>query len=215
MLLSLTKVTPARGRGRPIPLIPSHIALLIGIVSSFSNELSWAAENQSSERSASILSAKSLLQTTVWGDVAARHQLDPYVLYAVALIESKNHHQKNQVTPWPWALNHAGKAIITTNKQDAIIQLKQLLKEGNRNVDIGIMQVNLRWHGHRVDKPEQLLDPTTNLEIGAELLAKAIQSSPDNFALGVGRYYNWKNIPAAIEYGQNVINLAAHIRTII
>ncbi|MGY6273943.1 transglycosylase SLT domain-containing protein [Methylomonas sp. MgM2] len=166
-------------------------------------------------RSASVFSAKPSLINTVWGQVAARHQLDPYILYAVALIESRNDHQKNQVTPWPWALNHAGKAIISSNKQDAITQLKKLLKDGDRNVDIGMMQVNLRWHGHRVDKPEQLLDPTTNLEIGAGLLAKAIQSAPDNPALGIGRYYHWKNIPAAIEYGKKVITVAELIRSVI
>ena len=66
-----------------------------------------------------------------------------------------------------------------------------------------------------MDKPEQLLDPTTNLEIGAGLLAKAIQSAPDNPALGIGRYYHWKNIPAAIEYGKKVITVAELIRSVI
>ncbi len=214
-MLSQLKCLPVQSRRRPLPLIPSHIALLLGLMSSVYAELIWAAENQMHVRSASVFSAKPSLINTVWGQVAARHQLDPYILYAVALIESRNDHQKNQVTPWPWALNHAGKAIISSNKQDAITQLKKLLKDGDRNVDIGMMQVNLRWHGHRVDKPEQLLDPTTNLEIGAGLLAKAIQSAPDNPALGIGRYYHWKNIPAAIEYGKKVITVAELIRSVI
>lgn len=214
-MLSQLKSLPVKSRCRPLPLIPSHIALLLGLMSSVYAELIWAAENQMQLRSASVLSAKPSLKNTVWGQVAARHQLDPYVLYAVALIESRNHHQNNQVTPWPWALNHAGKTIMTTSKQDAVIQLKQLLADGNRNVDVGMMQVNLRWHGHQVDKPEQLLDPITNLEIGAGLLAKAIQSAPDNPALGIGRYYHWKNIPAAIEYGKKVITVAELIRSVI
>jgi hypothetical protein len=90
-----------------------------------------------------------------------------------------------------------------------------MLDEGQRNIDVGIMQVNLRWHGHCVAKPKHLLNPNINLEIGAKLLAEAIQSSPDNLALGIGRYYSWKNVTAAVEYGQRVISLADQIRAIL
>ncbi|OQW67953.1 MAG: transglycosylase [Proteobacteria bacterium ST_bin11] len=155
------------------------------------------------------------LQNTLWWQVAKRHQIDPYVLYAVALVESRKHGEQNHVTPWPWAINNAGKSFIPKNQQEAEVLLNRMLDEGKRNVDVGIMQVNLRWHGHRVAKPEHLLNPNTNLEIGARLLAEAIQSSPDNLALGVGRYYSWKNAPAAVEYGQQVIALADQIRTLI
>ncbi|MDP2178040.1 transglycosylase SLT domain-containing protein [Methylicorpusculum sp.] len=212
MLLSRPEVLPLR---RPLPLVPSYLALLLGLAPCFSSLPCSAGENQAIGLSASILPANTSLQNTVWGQIAARHQLDPYVLYAVALVESRKQDPKHQVTPWPWALNHAGKAIMPDNKQDAVILLKQLLDEGYRNVDIGLMQVNLRWQGHRVDKPEHLLDPLTNLEVGAMLLAEAIQSAPDNLALGVGRYYNWKNVSAAIKYGQKVIAIAEQIRTVI
>ena len=152
------------------------------------------------------------LHNTLWAQVAKRHQLDPYVLYAVALVESRKDDAQNQSTPWPWALNHAGKAIIPKSKQEAVNALNQLLESGERSVDVGMMQVNLRWHGHRVAKPENLLDPRTNLDVGASLLAEAMQSAPENRALGVGRYYSWKNRQAAIEYGQKVIALAEQLR---
>jgi len=54
----------------------------------------------------------SKLHNTLWWQIANRHQLDPYILYAVALIESAKGSTKNHVTPWPWALNKAGKSII-------------------------------------------------------------------------------------------------------
>lgn len=216
MLRSRLKASTASNRHRPLPLIPSHIALLLGLMPCFSSSSCLANENQANSLlSASTPPTKTLLQNTIWGQIAARHQLDPYVLYAVALVESRKQDPKHQVTPWPWALNHAGKAIIPGNKQDAVSLLKQLLDEGKHNVDVGMMQINLRWQGHRVAKPEQLLDPLTNLEVGALLLAEAIQSAPDNLALGVGRYYNWKNVPAAIAYGEKVIAIAEHIRAVI
>ncbi len=155
------------------------------------------------------------LQYTVWWQVARRHQIDPYLLYATALVESRKQGKQQAVTPWPWAINHAGESFVPNSQQEAERLLNKMLAEGQRNVDVGLMQVNLRWHGHLVAKPEHLLNPNTNLEIGARLLAEAIQSAPDNLTLGVGRYYSWKNVPAAVEYGQRVIALADQIRTLI
>ena len=157
----------------------------------------------------------SRLQNTLWWQVANRHQLDPYVLYAVALIESAKGSTKNQVTPWPWALNKSGKSIIPASQQEARSLLTKTLTEGNRNIDVGLMQINLHWHGHRVDKPEQLLDPVTNLQIGALVLAEAIRSVPNDLVLGIGRYHSWQNMSAAVAYGRKVLAVAAQIRTVL
>lgn len=155
------------------------------------------------------------LQHTLWWQVARRHRIDPYILYAVALTESRKNGEQNRVMPWPWAINNAGNAFIPNSQQEAEALLNQMLDQGKRNIDIGIMQVNLRWHGHRVAKPELLLIPSTNLEIGASVLSEAIQSVPGNLAHGIGRYYSWKNETAAIQYGQKVIALADQIRAIL
>jgi hypothetical protein len=159
--------------------------------------------------------SKTKLRNTLWGQVAGRHGIDPYILYAVALTESRKNDGQNRVIPSPWAINNDGNAFISGSQQEAEALLYQLMDQGKRNIDIGIMQVNLRWHGHRVAKPEQLLIPSTNLEIGASVLSEAIQSMPGNLAHGIGRYYSWKNEPAAIQYGQKVIALANQIRTIL
>lgn len=160
-------------------------------------------------------SSKTTLRNTLWGDVARRHGIDPYILYAVALTESRKNDGQNRVIPSPWAINNAGNTFIPGSQQEAEALLIQLMDQGKRNIDVGIMQVNLRWHGHRVAKPEQLLIPSTNLEIGASVLSEAIQSVPGNLAHGIGRYYSWKNELAAIQYGQKVIALADQIRAIL
>jgi len=155
------------------------------------------------------------LQNTQWWRIARQRQIDPYILYAVALVESANSDDHTTITPWPWAINKAGKSIISASKQDAQRVLAKTIAEGNRHIDVGMMQINLYWHGHKVAKPEQLLNPVTNLEIGAKVLAEAIQSSPNNLELGIGRYHSWQNAQAAVQYGQRVIALANQIRTLI
>jgi hypothetical protein len=157
----------------------------------------------------------SKLHNTLWWQIANRHQLDPYVLYAVALIESAKGSTKNHVTPWPWAINKAGKSIIPASQQEARTILNNTLAEGSRNIDVGLMQINVHWQGHRVDKPEQLLNPVTNLQIGALVLAEAIQSVPNDLVLGIGRYHSWQNMSAAVAYGRKVLAVADQIRTVL
>lgn len=160
-------------------------------------------------------SAPSKLQNTLWWQIAKHHQLDPYILYAVALVESAKDSAPNYVTPWPWAINKSGKSIIPVSHQEARTALNKAIAEGGKHIDVGLMQINLHWHGHRVDKPEQLLNPVTNLQIGALLLAEAIQSVPNNLALGIGRYHSWQNVNAAVTYGRKVLAVADQIRAVL
>ena len=155
------------------------------------------------------------LENTLWWHVAKYHHIDPYILYAVALIESAKNSDPNHVTPWPWALNKAGQSIIPASHQEAHALLNKSIAQGNRHIDIGLMQINLHWHGHRVEKPELLLNPVTNLQIGAGLLAEAIKSSPNDLVLGIGRYHNWQNIQTAVVYGRRVLAVADQIRVVL
>jgi hypothetical protein len=155
------------------------------------------------------------LENTLWGHVAKRNHIDPYILYAVALIESAKNSDPNHITPWPWALNKAGHSIIPASQQEALTLLNKSIAQGNRHIDIGLMQINLHWHGHRVEKPEHLLNPVTNVEVGAGLLTEAIQSSPNDLVLGIGRYHNWQDIQTAVVYGRRVLAVADQIRTVL
>lgn len=96
--------------------------------------------------------------------------LDPYILYTVALVESAKV-SKQIAKPWPWALNRQGRPFIPSSLAEAKDILGGALAKGIRNIDVGLMQVNIRWQGHRVSQPEDLLDPETNLRVGADVLA--------------------------------------------
>lgn len=68
-----------------------------------------------------------------------------------------------------------------------------------------MMQVNIRWHGHRVDDPTDLLDPLTNLRVGAAILREAMEST-DDWHVGIGRYYTWSDPKASRRYGERVMH---------
>ena len=85
-----------------------------------------------------------------------------------------------------------------------------------RSIDVGLMQVNVRWQGHRVGKPEELLDPATNLRVGADILAESIGSAPGNLVLGIGRYHaGFQDEARAYRYGRRVLAVARQIRRLI
>lgn len=194
------------GQHRRLCLLPILLSLLCVSTSCLANG--------GSKQAHAVLPAHKL-QNTLWWRIAKQHRLDPYILYAVALKESANDTNPASVKPWPWALNKSGKPLMPASQREAHALLKQSLDEGNRLIDVGLMQINLRWHGHRVSTPAQLLDPMTNVQIGAELLAAAIQSAPHDLALGIGRYYSWNNVEAAVAYGQSVMAIADQVRLVI
>ena len=198
------------------------VSALLCLGLTISNQSCLALEKQAAPKKGIVVARQtkinvlnSRLQNTLWWQIANRHQLDPYVLYAVALVESAKRNGSSHITPWPWAINKSGKAIIPASQQEARSILTKALAEGSRNIDVGLMQINFRWHGHRVDKPEHLLNPVTNLQIGALLLAEAIQSAPNNLVLGIGRYHSWQNVSAVVAYGRKVLAIADQIRTVL
>jgi len=152
------------------------------------------------------------LERTVWWQIGTERGIDPNLLYAVALTESARVSHET-AAPWPWALNRNGRAIYPEGPEAAVAHVRSAFASGNPMIDVGLMQVNLRWHGRRVNRPEDLIDPVTNLRVGAEILAEAIASAPGDLALGVGRYHSWKDQGAAYRYGRKVLALAELIKT--
>ena len=173
-------------------------------------------ENHGNSMGSSVNPApREFLRNTAWWGVAEQRGLDPYVLYAVALVESAKV-SKRVAKPWPWALNRQGHPFIPPSVAEAKAILGGSLAKGVRSIDVGLMQVNVRWQGHRVRQPEDLLDPETNLKVGADVLADAIGSAPGDLILGIGRYHaGFRDEARAYRYGRRVLAVARQIRLLI
>lgn len=153
--------------------------------------------------------ASGLLDGTVWEDVArsAKCPIDPLLLYSVALVESRKWGEGGLVRPSPFALRNAPRgSTFPTSKEEATELLKQFAAE-DRLTDVGAMQINLRWNGHRVEKPEDLLDLRTNISVGAEILCESLRVFPHDIRLGIGGYHTMNPDRAhdAIAYGETVL----------
>lgn len=110
------------------------------------------------------------------------------VLYAIALQESGRRWQGRSV-PWPWTLNVAGEAKRFANRHTACTSLLQAMDTTpDRKIDVGLGQINLGYHRHRVSRPCDLLDPYQNLAIAAAILVEQRAAAPD-WPAAIGRYH--------------------------
>ncbi|TDX23687.1 transglycosylase-like protein with SLT domain [Modicisalibacter xianhensis] len=151
------------------------------------------------------------LAGTLFDTTGTEIGVDPLLLYSVALAESANGPGHGSVSPWPWTVRALDQAIYASSKEEAKVQLERLLNE-SPSVDVGMMQVNTRWNGHRVSHPSELLEPAKALEIGGEILLEAINSAPGDLELGIGRYHTWADEAVARNYGQRILAIYRNIK---
>lgn len=137
--------------------------------------------------------------------VAKQYSIPPDILYSIAFAES-GYQYRSVYNPWPWTLNIEGKAYRFTDKASTLVRLRRAINH-QQSVDIGIMQINWRWHKHRFNTIESTLDPYTNLQVGAKILLEQHHIIND-WWLAVGRYHapsqNQRSIQRAKQYALRV-----------
>ncbi|CAF2067595.1 unnamed protein product [Rotaria magnacalcarata] len=85
------------------------------------------------------------------------------LLEAIAFVESGiNSH----------AINVAGKPVIATNNNEALKVIADARDNGIRNIDVGVMQLNYRWHSNAFANIQEMLNPKRNIEYAAEFLIR-------------------------------------------
>jgi len=152
------------------------------------------------------------LSGTLFDKAAKAYDLDPLLVYSVALAESASGRRNGSISPWPWTLRISGLPFYAKSKEQAKAKLAEFQKYYGPAIDVGLMQINIRWNGHRVASPFELLNIETNVMVGAQILSEAIKSSPNDLALGVGRYHSWGDKPRARNYGSRVLAIYRNLR---
>ena len=132
--------------------------------------------------------ASALAVPAAYRQVAQEYDVPAGILFAIALTESGRKAADGQILPYPWAMNVNGKAFYFANRAEAARRLAQLLGEG-KQPDIGLMQVNWRYHRRKLGDAKQAFDPWLNLRAGATVLRDAYRTTGDWWK-AVGRYHS-------------------------
>lgn len=148
------------------------------------------------------------LKGSVFEKVGLKQKIDPLLLYSIAIAESGMGIGQGMIRPKELVLRHAGQVMTFQNKEEAEEKLQAILTQ-SKNVDVGIMQVNLKYNPQ--PNPLSLFDAEKNIEAAAQILSLAMKSSPDDLVVGIGRYHNWEDMTLCRWYGDRVLTIHSNL----
>lgn len=114
---------------------------------------------------------------------AKEYQVPLSVLYAVALTEAAH-----EGALQPLALNVEGAPRYPSDVRSALQIIGEAQRSGVTLIDVGCMQINLRYHRENFGSLEEMLDPRRNVNYGAGYL-KRLYRQESNWTRAVARYH--------------------------
>ncbi|EMN3633085.1 lytic transglycosylase domain-containing protein [Pseudomonas aeruginosa] len=151
------------------------------------------------------------LKGTMWERVSQSSscKAPALLLYSIALQESRSSAGKGMVRPHPFALRNGPSGSKYPESSEEATELLERFIAEDRLTDIGMMQINYRWNGHRVSNPALLLNAETNVSVAAEILCEAISVQRGDIELAIGGYHtmNPKREIDARAYARSVLHI--------
>ena len=99
-----------------------------------------------------------------------------HLLGAISRAESGRWlNEKQANVAWPWTVTSGGKGQYYPTKIAAIRAVQRLQRQRVRNIDVGCMQVNLRYHPKAFKSLDEAFDPPANARYAGRFLAQLRQ----------------------------------------
>ena len=124
------------------------------------------------------------------------------ILTSIARVESGRKTDTGVYRAWPWTINDNGKGLFFDTRKSAVDYIIKQKEFGNTHIDIGCMQISVKWHSHAFSSPESMLDPYTNIAYAAVFLEELYQTHGD-WELAI-KYYHSADTKKNIPYLQKV-----------
>ena len=138
--------------------------------------------------------------------VAKQLNIPGGLLQAISLKETGRWDQKRRISyPWPWTVTAGGKGIYFATKKEAIHKVQILRQKGERNIDVGCMQINLFYHPNAFDNLDQAFNPLNNTRYAADFLTNLYENN-GSWNLAIERYHSG-NTTRGTKYRKAVIHL--------
>ena len=117
------------------------------------------------------------------------------LLQTIAVVESGRFDKlHNQFVSWPWTVNANGKGYYYTSKEEAVAAVKSFQRQGITSIDVGCMQINLKYHGEAFSSIEDALNPESNVRYSAKFLRNLYNRNGYDWKKAAKRYHsgNWE-----------------------
>tara|TARA_B100000989_G_scaffold298419_1_gene287695 strand:+ start:1716 stop:2318 length:603 start_codon:yes stop_codon:yes gene_type:complete len=125
--------------------------------------------------------------TKLIDNIEKKHKIPNKLLEAISLTES-GRTVGGKYVAWPWSLNILGESFFFENKNDLLITLKNKIKI-QKNIDIGCMQINYKYHNKKFKNIEEILNPKNNIEWAA-LYLKQLFNKYNSWNKAIAKYHS-------------------------
>ncbi len=113
-----------------------------------------------------------------------------HLLTAVSKVESGRWRaETGEILAWPWTVTAGGEGRFLPSKEAAIAEVERLRAQGVTNIDVGCMQINLRYHPKAFDSLEQAFDPDRNVAYAIGFL-RGLRDRWGSWTRAVGNYHS-------------------------
>ena len=92
------------------------------------------------------------------------------LLLSIGKSESGRILKSNKHVIWPWTVNHAGKSLFFDTKNQMQKYVLKYVKIQDYNLDVGCMQINLKWHKNNFKKISDMFAVEPNVSYAASFL---------------------------------------------
>jgi len=112
------------------------------------------------------------------------------LMTAISMVESgRPDPDTGEKIAWPWTVNNAGDGRYFDTKAQAMTHVRALVARGQRNIDVGCMQVNLMYHPEAFVDLDEAFDPLSNVAYAARYL-KDLRDQTHSWSLAVANYHS-------------------------
>ena len=118
-----------------------------------------------------------------------RHGIPGNLLLGIGLQEAGTR-RGGRLTVWPWAVNAAGEGRLFDTREAAMAWVRARRGAGVRSIDVGCLQINLRWHPGAFATLEEGFDPWRNADYAARFLVSLHRKTGD-WTLAAGSYHSF------------------------
>ncbi|GAA6209892.1 hypothetical protein NBRC116601_31850 [Cognatishimia sp. WU-CL00825] len=125
----------------------------------------------------------------------AKHGIPDHLLLSIGIQEAGRTGPAG-LAVWPWTVNANGQGAFFKNRTDAQAWVREKQAEGINSIDVGCMQINLRWHGEQFASQDAAFDPILNADYAARFL-KDLYRQTGTWELAAGRYHSATDIHQA------------------
>ena len=116
--------------------------------------------------------------------------IPPQLLTAISLVESgRADPDTGEKIAWPWTVNNAGNGRYFPTKAEAIAHVRALWARGERNIDVGCMQINLMYHPEAFIDLDDAFDPEPNVAYAASYL-RQLRDDKHSWSIAVAHYHS-------------------------